>query len=254
MSPDERTPRLYHAGWTASDSGLTFALAIITFLLLPVFAGVELLGLAVAELVGLALVPILVVVARKQPLSVIGLAAPPWRAVVGAVVMGLAIWYLAAWITDPWQRLVGGNPDEMKPVEDILHRTPVTAILVLTFVPAFCEEIATRGLLAVGLRPRLGPIAAVAIATAAFALMHVSVVRALPTAFLGAIFGILAVRSRSLVPSMIVHAMNNGLALLVSSHRLGFVERALERHPDDGAIVAALLVAAGLGIALPKRN
>jgi membrane protease YdiL (CAAX protease family) len=255
MSPDERTPRLYHARpWTAGDASLTFLLAIATFLLVPMFGGAELVGLIVAEILALALLPILVIRLRQLPLATIGLVRPGSRALLGGVLVGLSIWYLSAWITAPWAELVGDHGEAVKPLEEMVARTPIASLIALTFVPAVCEEIATRGLLALGLRQRLGPILAAVISAAAFAAMHVSLVRAVPTALLGAILATMTVRSGSLVPAMIAHALNNGIALLVATDRAPPVARVIDAHPDVAAAVAATVVAAGVGIAWPKRN
>jgi membrane protease YdiL (CAAX protease family) len=257
MSPDERTPRLYHASqdaWTAGDATLTFLLAVATFLAVPMFGGAELTSLVAAEAIGLALVPVLVIRVRRLPLATLGLVRPDRRALLGALLVGVAIWYVAAWITAPWAHWLRDDGEAVKPLEQMLERTPIAALIAITFVPAICEEIAMRGLLALGLRPRLGAILAVAISAAAFALMHMSLVRAVPTAILGVTFATMAVRSRSVVPSMIAHALNNGIALLVTTGRAAPVERAIADHPDLAAVAAAALVVGGLGIARTKRN
>jgi membrane protease YdiL (CAAX protease family) len=256
MSPDEGTPRLYHAGapWTAGDAALVFALAIATFLLVPAFAGAELLGIVVAEILGLALVPVLVVRMRGLPLATLGLRLPPWRGLVGGVLIGASIWYVAAWLTAPWAELLGDRGEAVEPLKQMVERTPMASLLALSLVPAVCEEIATRGLLTLGLARRLGAVAAVAISAAAFAALHVSLVRAVPTALLGVVFAVVTLRTASLVPAMIAHALNNLIALTVSTDRAPPIARLITDHPDACMLAAAVIAATGIGIAWPKRN
>lgn len=250
-SPEDDTPRLYHAAsWTAVDVALTFALAVGTFLLGIVLSGGGLLGLVVAEAVGLALVPIAVVRTRGLSVAALGLVRPRAGAVVAAVLVGAGIWLVSARVTAPWADFLGDEGEAARGLEELIATTPLAAIALLTLVPAVCEEIATRGLLALGLRPRLGALAAGAIATAAFAAFHLSLVRAVPTAILGAAVVVLVFRSGSVVPAMIAHALNNAFALLIATGRLDPISDAMRVHPDLCLGVAAGLTTAGLAISL----
>ena len=58
---------------------------------------------------------------------------------------------------------------------------------------------------------RLGPGAALFLSSLLFAVAHSSIYRLLPTFTLGLLLGYCALRSRSLIPGMIIHAINNSL-------------------------------------------
>jgi membrane protease YdiL (CAAX protease family) len=131
---------------------------------------------------------------------------------------------------------------------------PIAAVVLLTVVPAVCEEIASRGLVTLGLVRRLGAPLAVLISAALFAALHMSLVRALPTGLLGAALAIMAIRSRSVFPSMLAHALNNAIALLVGSGRLDGLGDALERWPDPALAVAAVLSGGGLALLWTGRD
>lgn len=248
-SPEDDTPRLYHAApWTALDVATTFALAVGTFLLGIVLSGGGLLGLVIAEVVGLALVPIAVIRMRGLPVATLGLVRPGARAIAGAVLVGAGIWLVSARATAPWARFLGDEGEAARGIEALIATTPLFAIAVLTVVPAVCEELATRGLLALGLRRHLGSLAAAAIATAAFAAFHMSLVRAVPTAILGTAVVVLTFRSGSVVPAMIAHALNNAFALLIATGRLDLIADAMRVHPDLCLAVAGAMTATGLAI------
>jgi membrane protease YdiL (CAAX protease family) len=250
-SPEDDTPRLYHAAsWTAVDVALTFLLAVGTFLLGVVLTGGGLAGLVIAEVVGLALVPIAVLRTRGLPVAALGLVRPRATAIVAAVLVGSGIWLISARVTAPWARLLGDDGEAARGLEEMVATTPLAAIALLTVVPAVCEEIATRGLLALGLRRRLGALAAGAIATAAFAAFHLSLVRAVPTAILGAAVVVLVFRSGSLVPAMIAHALNNAFALLIATGRLAPIADSMRAHPDLCLGAAIALTASGLAISM----
>jgi membrane protease YdiL (CAAX protease family) len=245
--PDDR-PR-----WTAGDAALTFTLAVATFLLVAIVAGGGLAGVVIAEALGLAVVPIAVIRLRRLPIRTIGLVRPDARAVAAAALLGASLWYVAARLVAPWVEAVDPDHESTRALEALVEATPLAAIVVLTLIPAICEEVASRGVLALGLARRLGTAAAVVISATAFAALHMSIVRAVPTGLLGAALAILAIRSGSVVPAMIAHAINNALALLVGTGRLDPVERAIEAHPDLALVIATAASIAGLGIGWRAR-
>jgi len=88
------------------------------------------------------------------------------------------------------------------------------SLLVVAVLPGICEEIMFRGWL---IRFFEGKQARYAVIVSAllFAIFHLDPFRLLPTFLLGLLLGWLTVRSGSIVNSMLSHAVNNALALLV---------------------------------------
>lgn len=95
------------------------------------------------------------------------------------------------------------------------HDLP-TALLLFALVPAVCEEVAFRGYVLSGLESAYRPRTAVLLSAILFGIMHVlmSLFQQLFNAtLLGLVLGLLAVRSRSLLPGIVFHLLNNGLAV-----------------------------------------
>lgn len=95
---------------------------------------------------------------------------------------------------------------------------PFGWILVATaIVPAIAEEFFFRGMVLSALRTRLTPMVAVLASACLFGLFHVvngsvlSLERFVPTTLLGIALGALAVRTDTLWPGILLHAMHNGL-------------------------------------------
>ncbi len=75
------------------------------------------------------------------------------------------------------------------------------------------EELVFRGLILSGLAQRLGPGLALVFSSLAFAWLHFEYPPAVPVLFvLAMILGLLRQRSGSLLPPLLLHALNNGLA------------------------------------------
>lgn len=85
--------------------------------------------------------------------------------------------------------------------------------LIVAILPAFAEEFAFRGVILGVLRPYSEGLA-ILVSSAAFALMHGNFVQMPFTFCCGLIFGFIAVKTNSLLPSIIIHFLNNGLSVL----------------------------------------
>jgi membrane protease YdiL (CAAX protease family) len=78
-------------------------------------------------------------------------------------------------------------------------------VLLLALLSAVAKEVAFRGWILNGLRQRFRPWAAILISSLLFAAFHMNVFALLPTFLLGVVLGVLAVRSGSIVPGILLH-------------------------------------------------
>ena len=85
--------------------------------------------------------------------------------------------------------------------------------LTVAILPAFAEEFAFRGIVMGTLRPYSEGLA-ILISSAAFALMHGNFVQLPFTFCCGLVFAFIDIKTNSLLPSIIVHFLNNGLSVL----------------------------------------
>lgn len=99
-------------------------------------------------------------------------------------------------------QLVGGAP----PIGVIL--------LLLAVLPAICEELAFRGVVLAGLRKSLGDGGGVLMTAVLFGATHTILQQSLAAAPIGAVLGIIAIRTGSLIPCVVFHAAYNSLQLL----------------------------------------
>ena len=66
---------------------------------------------------------------------------------------------------------------------------------------------------------------------------------------LGLALGVLALRSRSVVPGMIAHLLNNATVIFISRDDLPGLGAAIERSPDGVLVVAIGIALAGVALA-----
>ena len=137
---------------------------------------------------------------------------------------------------------------------------------VFALLPALCEELAFRGFILSGLEYRRQTRSAILISALMFGFLHVllSLFQQLFNAtLLGIVLGLLAVRSRSLLPGILFHFLNNALAVTQSHwvHGLETMGLAswLYRNPQEGLyhgfwIALSLLVSTLLFLYLWKLD
>lgn len=95
----------------------------------------------------------------------------------------------------------------------------LATLSLLALLPAFCEEIAFRGVLLGGLKKSLGPAAAVVVTAALFGAVHTLLQQSLSAAPLGVVLGAVAILSRNLYACIVFHAIYNALALSLDHFR-----------------------------------
>jgi len=171
---------------------------------------------AVAQLaaeLGFLLVPIAIAAGRgatlRQALSQLGFrrfrpSAIGWMfASIGAYLV-FAIAYTAAF----------GEPHQKDVAED-LGALPIQILLIAIAAP-ICEETCFRGFLFGGLRERLPRIAAALISALIFGGLHATtgISAVPPLIFFGFVLALLYERTGSIVPGILLHMLNNSVALL----------------------------------------
>jgi len=240
---------------------------LVALLLMPAVFGLALLVAPVIGALGLVwhaefplielvciLLPALAAARGATP-SVRGALALRWapaRVVVGALLFGATFWYLNAVLVAPILAEHTSESDRVLAGALAQHTPLAVELLVLALVPAFCEEILVRGAIARGLAGRFGPVAAVVLSSAYFAVLHLSLARALPTLVLGGFLSVIVLRTGSLVPAMLIHALNNGAALLLTDSSMAPVVEALSVRPE--LVLAGAGAGAGIGLFMMLRR
>jgi len=173
-----------------------------------------------------------------------GLRRVPPRFVVAAVLIGIAMWYLTAIIVT-----LLNPPGDTSKLEKVVEQTALAPTLIaLTIFPAVAEELVFRGVLARGLAERW-PRGAIVISAAVFGAYHVFPPQVVSTFVLGLVLAFLTLRARSIVPTIIVHTLNNTIAVLLSRDEIPGVKAWFEVYGLAAAFGAGALVLAGLALA-----
>jgi sodium transport system permease protein len=136
-----------------------------------------------------------------------------------------------AFSLNPLVRDFGHYVDSVFPVPDavktvlgqMMEQLPGlgSAIVLFALIPAVCEEFAFRGFILSGLQRGYTTRTSILLSAVMFGILHVllSLFQQLfPGTLLGLVLGLLAIKSRSIVPGIVFHAINNSLGILVGTY------------------------------------
>jgi len=160
---------------------------------------------------------IVLALARGIASATLGLRRPDsWARAVGWIAAALvSIWVLGAILNI---FLKAGEEQGLVPdAWDASRAAPfVTNFVVVAFVAPFVEELTYRGLGFAAVRDSYGVGAAIVVTALAFGLAHGLLVALPVLSIFGLILAWLRFRTESVYPSMILHSLFNGVALIVA--------------------------------------
>ncbi|MEN0111767.1 MAG: CPBP family intramembrane glutamic endopeptidase, partial [Planctomycetota bacterium] len=113
---------------------------------------------------------------------------------------------------------------------------PIAVVLLLmAALPAVCEELAFRGVILSGLRKTLGDVGAVLATAAVFGATHSILAQQVAAAPVGAVIGLVALRTGSLWPCIVLHGVYNALQLLTGLYA-DAIRKLATTYGVDGAL------------------
>ena len=128
--------------------------------------------------------------------------------------------YLNIFFVDFLEKL-GLKPPEVSVPNLHDNKMFALSILVIAVLPAIVEEILFRKILLSGLK-KYGTLGAVLISGALFSLFHQNPSQTVYQFISGALFALLAIKSGSIIPSIIIHFINNAYVLVTERWLLQF--------------------------------
>jgi membrane protease YdiL (CAAX protease family) len=145
-------------------------------------------------------------------------------------------------------------PEAMKDLFAKLSNSDFPTFLMLVIAAPLCEEWLCRGVIAKGLLRHSTPAKAVLWSALIFALIHGNPWQAVPAFIIGLLLGYVYWKTRSLLPCIFIHFVNNGASFLViyllPQAAAGATTQSLLGSWYAPVYAAAAVVAASVGAAL----
>lgn len=204
---------------TSSDLFAALGLSLSIYMLAgPLLVGLGSLGIVLMQLVAFALPALLLAATRDAGWQAIGWQRCRPAVLISAALLACSLWYWNAY----WVAPIGADwasVEQMEALTDLLaihDRSLLESLVLFALVPALCEELLHRGVIAPALARRLGFVPGLILSSLIFGLSHFNLARLLPTTVLGMAAGFVRLRTGSLVPAMLVHFLYNACLLVAT--------------------------------------
>lgn len=198
-------------------------LILIVALLLMVYAGgmmslsYPLEGVIVPQFF-IGVLPILAAVYIKADLrQVFAIHKPGVRNLIGSVILVIGAASASLLLSNVLSYLFPENSESLnESYLNMLDGVPfVAALLLIALAPAVCEELLFRGYMFTAFRRKMSLSKAIVCVSVLFAISHMSLIKILPTALLGAALAYAVYASNSIFTSSLMHFLNNGFSVLL---------------------------------------
>ncbi len=140
-----------------------------------------------------------------------------WYYVALCVPLGLCVYLVTILVSSTWGTFLealGYTYPQSTPLPERFSAWRMILDLLITAVlPAFCEEFFMRGSFLTAVRKSNSLLTSVIIAGVAFGLFHQNVTQVLYTTLFGALMAFLTLKTKSILPAITVHFVNNALAV-----------------------------------------
>lgn len=152
---------------------------------------------------------------------------PPVLSWLGAALLGIALWPLAheIFLLSEWLGFASLTEEQLAKAKGLVDRAPELPLWLnlaaISLIPGFFEEFCFRGFVFGAFKARWRASTAILLTGVLFGLFHVvtsptlAVERLLPSTALGIVLSWVCWRTRSLFPGMVLHAMHNGVLVLM---------------------------------------
>ena len=176
-------------------------------------------------------------------------SAAKWCAV--AVLLAFGLLFSLSWLNIGFERLLRLIGYDASPsyFPDLSGGRVALALFVMALLPALFEEALFRGVLLQSIKEETGHLNAVLLCGMCFALFHASALQTIYQFACGCAFALLAIRSRSVLPGMLAHFLNNATIIILQACGLDTSGSLFDWAPLWAAVLVTVLSVLSLSAA-----
>ncbi|MBQ8318615.1 MAG: CPBP family intramembrane metalloprotease [Lachnospiraceae bacterium] len=250
---------------TLGDCG--FVVVLMAFIYLYVGSSLQLqlgaTGLVLSQLLFVAVPLVIAIYSKKSLIETFKLRIGSVKKLVGGVLLGVGVIVAGLVISVISSYIFAESAGASQ--EGLMSFVPesfLAGLLVIALTPAICEEMFFRGYVFAALENKLKIVTAILINGALFGVFHMSLAKFVGTAFLGAMLCYIGYKTRSILPGIIIHFMNNAFSCLLLYYPDKMVRlmpvlgdgESSERMVSGAIVIVAGLLCGIIGLMLLSKN
>lgn len=171
----------------------------------------------IVQQIFIGVLPILAAIYIKADMKkVFSLTLPKFKDLLGSIVLGVGGICLNLVVSSLLSMAFPSDSEGLNEMyTSILDGVPFAlGLCLMALLPAVCEELMYRGYMLTAFQNRMSLTKAVIIVSLLFGISHMSMIKLLPTALLGATLAYMIHKSGSILSSVLVHFLNNAFAVV----------------------------------------
>lgn len=197
------------------------------------------------------LLPALIIARKTDFKKTFSLNKPPLYSLILAPFIGVSTIILASFLGN-LQNMITPTPESINSaLETMLNfsdtKSAILIVAITALTPAIFEELFFRGPIMQGFGKQIKGFWLCLLTGVLFATFHLNIYNILPLTFVGIILAAIVIKTRSIIPAMIVHLFHNGLQVLLKDTAIMKID--LQWYAPLIAIVFLSAV-----LFLPNRN
>lgn len=208
-------------------------------------------GTIVNQIMILAIPIIITWYMKSDKKQLFNLKCPKVRAIAGSLIFYVGVYLAVLLINTVLTVTFADSAQNVEMTFDEIIKQPLLLLLlVVALMPAIGEELMFRGLVFGSMRFKYGAGWAIFISALIFGLFHMSLVKLIPTALLGACFAIVVKKGGSIFVSMLLHFINNGISVIAMKYpqEIGSILPFLENDSLSPVEICIMLAVAAVCI------
>ncbi|MGX9757871.1 ABC transporter permease subunit/CPBP intramembrane protease [Clostridioides difficile] len=214
---------------TVSDGVILYAVGLVLLIYVGSLVQIKFgkAGIVMTQVMIIALPLIFAYYIKADFREVFSIKIPTLKHLLGGVVLWIGGYIIIMIIT---QLILFLFPQNMEVAESLnkslfMKDKFLLNLLIIGLLPAICEEIFFRGFIFSAFSKSKNGVKSVKLAIICsgvlFGIMHMDFIRIIPTSILGIIFAYSVYKSGSIFVSMLLHFLNNSVAVIVSHYATG---------------------------------
>ena len=138
------------------------------------------------------------------------------KSILFSVLIGIGVYFLIAYVSGFFSTILSFLGAESVPNNKSINYAQYSipmfflTVFISAVLPAICEEFIHRGML-IGILSKYGVVFAIVVSSLAFGFLHMNINQCFYAVLIGLFLGYLCIYTKSIIPCMIIHFMNNFL-------------------------------------------